>query len=297
MALQLGHSVTSAFDGDATDAAEGVLARAGAARDAGFDYVQVGDHHVVDEGGYLANVPLAARLAGVFDRVAAMFLLPLYDPVELAERTGTLAALTDFEPWFALGWREHAYDVFGTPWGERAAVFEANLEAVRRLWREEPVALDDPYRPVADVRVAPGADPERVVVGGGARPAVERAGRLGDAWVAAPTETAADVECKRRWFDGAGGGDLVVRRDALVLEDGDDARARARTLLADGYRGWPADATWPLVGAPEEVAEDLAELVALGATDVVVRPMDRSLAAETFAGLSRARAAAEDDTG
>nr|NIU71043.1 LLM class flavin-dependent oxidoreductase [Actinomycetota bacterium] len=95
--LDLGYSISSAFGAgeDPGAAVEAVLERTDIAADAGYDLVEVGDHHVASGYQYLQNVPMAARLAERFDRVAAMFLLPLYHPVHVAEDVGTLAALVD----------------------------------------------------------------------------------------------------------------------------------------------------------------------------------------------------------
>ncbi len=83
--------------------------------------------------------------------------------------------------------------------------------------------------------------------------------------------------------------DVIVRRDALVLEDGDAAEAEARERLERGYRGWPAEADWLLVGDAESVAGDLAALEAAGADEVVVRPMANTHAEETLREVARAR--------
>jgi alkanesulfonate monooxygenase SsuD/methylene tetrahydromethanopterin reductase-like flavin-dependent oxidoreductase (luciferase family) len=288
--MDLGYSVTSFHAGVEPDAAaDALLDRAATARDAGFDYVEAGDHHVVSGGLYLQNVPTAARLAAVFDRVGAMFLLPLYDPVLVAEQAGTLAAYADeFDFWCAVGGNPASFDAFGVPRAERAPRLEEALALLDRLWTADDVTFDGEFYRVEGVSVNPKADP-RVCVGGGAEPAVRRAGRLGDAWVAGPAESLADIDRKREWFADAGGGDLVVRRDALVLDDGDRAREVADDLLAGGYRGWPADADWVLAGSPDEVADDLRALRDRGADEVVVRPMSGEHAPETLRGVAEAR--------
>ncbi len=287
--MDLGYSVTSFHSGvEPREAAAALVTRAEVARDAGFDSVEAGDHHVVSGGLYLQNVPTAARLTGVFDRVGAMFLLPLYDPVLVAEQAGTLAAYADeFDFWCAVGGNPASFDAFGVPKAERAPRLEEALALVDRLWTKDDVSFDGEFYQVDGVSVNPKADP-RICVGGGAEPAVRRAGRLGDAWVAGPAETLADLDRKRGWFEDAGGGDLLVRREAVVLEDGDRAREVADSLLQDGYRGWPADADWVLAGSPDEVADDLADLADRGADEVVVRPMSDEHADETLRGVAAA---------
>ncbi|ARS91070.1 LLM class flavin-dependent oxidoreductase [Natrarchaeobaculum aegyptiacum] len=288
--VDLGYSITSGRPADRTadQHVEDVLDTTRAATDAGFEYVQAGDHHVVGRG-YLQNVPISARLSSVTDRVATLFLLPLYHPVHLAEQAGTIAAMTDeFDLWCALGYRDASFEAFGIPKAERVPRFEESLEIVRRLWDDDAVTYDGEFYQLEEVSVAPTASP-RICIGGSAKPAVERAARLGDTWVATPSETEDDLRRKIEWYRNAGGDTVIARRDALVLENGEAAREQARALLESNYRGWPDDAEWPLVGDPESVAKDIETLTALGVDEIVVRPMDRRYATETVEGVAGAR--------
>lgn len=289
--MELGYSITSAYDRELLpDAVAGELVdRASTAAAAGYDFVQVGDHHVRRDKQYVQNVPAAARLTAEFDRVAVMCLLPLWDPLLLAEQLGTVDAFAgEFDLWCALGWREEEFAAFGVPTAERAARFEESLALLRALWAGDDVDFDGEFYEVSGVTVAPKADPARVCIGGGAEPAVRRAGRLGDAWVANADETEADIERKAGWAAEAGGGEVLARRDALVLEDGTEARALARKLLADGYRGWDHDAP-VLVGDPTHVATDLDRLSRLGVDGVAGRPMSEERGGETLRGVAEAR--------
>lgn len=294
--MKLGYSITSNRAGiTPEEAATAVLDRAQAAREAGFDYVQAGDHHLVGPAAseetrlYLQNVPTAARLSATFDHVAAMVLLPLYHPVLVAEQLGTLAAFADtFDFWCALGHQERSFEAFGVPIEERAPRFEEGLALIRRLWTEDGVTVDGEFYAVEDASVNPKADP-RVCIGASAEPAVRRAGRLGDAWVASPTESLDDLRRKGEWFVEAGGGDLLARREALVLEDGTRARELADDLLATGYRGWPSDAGWIIAGDAGDAVAELERLAGRGVDEVIVRPMSDQHAVETLRELGRAR--------
>ena len=289
--MQLGYSITSFHPSDVSpsEAVDRVLERARVARECGYDYVEAGDHHVVGGGNYLQNVPISARLAEVFDHVATMFLLPLYHPVSVAEQAGTLAALTDeFDLWCAVGGNPDAFSAFGVPLEERAPRMEEAIALIRALWSGDEVDFDGEFFSVDGISVNPKAG-GRICIGGSAKPAVQRAGRMGDAWVPGPAETLSDIERKKRWFEDAGGGRLLVRREALVLEDGDRAREIAREKLERGYRGWPADSEWVLSGDPDDVTADLERLQKLGADEVVVRPMSDTYAIETLRAVARGR--------
>lgn len=289
--MDLGCFLTPYFPGDASPAAnaDALLRRAERCRAAGYDYVEVGDHHVTRDGQFLQNVPTAGRLAGVFDRVAVLFLLPLYHPVFVAEYLGTIGAYVDrLDLWCAVGGNEDAFDALGVPMDERAGRFEECLTVVERLLAEDAVTFEGDHFTLDEVSVRPRAA-VRVCVGGLARPAVERAGRRGDAWVVHPSESVDDVRRKVAWYRDAGGDTVVARRDALVLADADAARERAAAMLHDGYRGWPEDADWPVVGGPDDVAEAFDRLRAAGVDEVVVGAMDHEHAVETLEQVAAAR--------
>jgi alkanesulfonate monooxygenase SsuD/methylene tetrahydromethanopterin reductase-like flavin-dependent oxidoreductase (luciferase family) len=169
---------------------------------------------------------------------------------------------------------------------DRAGRFEESLTVIERLLAGETVDFDGDHFALDDAAISPGADP-RICIGGGAKPAVARAGRRGDAWVAHPTEGLDALERKIGWFEDAGGGTVIARRDALVLPDGEQARARASELLESGYRGWPEDAEFPIIGDSEDVAAELDRLDDLGVDEVVVGAMEHQSANETFEEFAR----------
>jgi alkanesulfonate monooxygenase SsuD/methylene tetrahydromethanopterin reductase-like flavin-dependent oxidoreductase (luciferase family) len=289
--MDLGYSLTSAYplDQPTGDAVNELLSAVETAHDAGFDYVQAGDHHVMDDTNYFQNVPVLGRLTSIFDRVAGLFIVPLYDPILLGEYCGTLDALSDeFELWCAVGWRSEEFDAFDVPRRERAPRLEENLSILEAVWEDNDVDYSGTYRSIQDISINPKASPRRTVIGGIAEPAIERAGRLGDGWVASPVESPEDLKRKREWFEAGGGGDILVRRDALVLEDGSEAQKLATDRLESGYRGWDTDAPI-LAGGVEDIVEDLWTLADHGVKDVVVRPMEDEYAEETLRVLGEAR--------
>lgn len=290
--MRLGYSINSAVPADSSvdSHTTALVERVRTASAAGFDYVQAGDHHAVADHAYLQNVPTLARLTEAVDSVAPLFLLPLHHPIHLAERCGTLAAFADrFDLWCALGYNDAAFEAFDVPMAERVPRFAESLRTVEALLSEDSVSVDGDYYSLDGVSINPKSTPERICIGAGAEPAVRRAGRLGDAWVAAPTETTDAIEAKREWFESEGGDEVIVRRDALVLKDGARARDVATDLLRSGYRGWDPETELPLVGDAEAVASELEELVEAGASEVVVRPMSGDHADETLRECAAAR--------
>jgi alkanesulfonate monooxygenase SsuD/methylene tetrahydromethanopterin reductase-like flavin-dependent oxidoreductase (luciferase family) len=93
--VRLGASLRTAYlVDDVRVGARWIVERAAAARDAGLDSLFVGDHHAVPVP-YYQNTPLLGRLLAEWGDApfGALFLLPLWNPVLVAEHVGTLAAL------------------------------------------------------------------------------------------------------------------------------------------------------------------------------------------------------------
>lgn len=289
--MKLGYSIGSAYESHVSpnETMQRILDTAATASEAGYDYIQIGDHHAIDDGGYLQNVPTAARLTEICDHIALLYLLPLHDPLLVAEQAGTVAAFADeFELWGALGWRDAEFDAYDIPMAERVPRFEESLALLDRVWTDDDVDFDGKFYQIDGVSVNPKATLERVVIGGHAEPAVRRAGRLGDAWVASPTATSDELAERISWVREAGGGDILVRRDALGLADSTRARERAADLLADGYRGWSTEESRILAGGPDDIANQLTALADLGVDEVVIRPMDTEHAEETVKTVAEA---------
>ena len=112
--------------------------------------------------------------------------------------------------------------------------------------------------------------------------AIERAARIGDAWYASPGLDAEQGGIKVDHHRANGGTRAIIRKDALVLADGDEARRRAAELVAAGYRGMDLDVL--LVGDPDDAAAHLDALAGAGFDEVIVRCMNvpQDLALETL---------------
>src|SRR5712691_1099178 len=94
-AMRIGVSLRSGYPPmDVRVGAQWMVERAKAAAAAGLDSLFVGDHHNVPVP-YYQNVPMLGRLLAEWDErpAGALFLLPLWHPVLLAEQIGTLASI------------------------------------------------------------------------------------------------------------------------------------------------------------------------------------------------------------
>jgi alkanesulfonate monooxygenase SsuD/methylene tetrahydromethanopterin reductase-like flavin-dependent oxidoreductase (luciferase family) len=269
--MRLGVSLRSGYlVDDARTGARWMVEQARASRDAGLDSLFVGDHHAVPVP-YYQNTPMLGRLLADWgDRPAgALYLLPLWNPVLVAEQVGTLAAIAAgrFILQCAVGGGDAQFAAMGADVRRRGRDFEGALDVVRRL------AAGDA---VDGVRVAPvPPDPLEVWVGGHAPAAIDRAARLGDGWLAGPEATPAEAGAlaagylDRAAAHGRTPTAVAIRRDVHVGADDADAERVAGPVLARGYRGFDP-AAW-VTGGPARVADELRALSDLGFTDVIVR--------------------------
>jgi alkanesulfonate monooxygenase SsuD/methylene tetrahydromethanopterin reductase-like flavin-dependent oxidoreductase (luciferase family) len=291
--MRIGTSLRSGYGNvDARTGARWMVERARAARDAGLDSLFVGDHHNVP-APYYQNVPILGRLLAEWgDRPAgALFLLPLWHPVLVAEQIGTLAALAPgrFILQCALGGGQSQFDALDANLRTRPSRFEHVLDVVRRLSAGEEVD---------GVRIAPvPPEPLEVWIGGAAPPAIDRAARLGDGFLAGPESTPADARAlidayrERAAAHGRTPSAIAIRRDVHVGATREDARRVVQPIVDAGYRGFSPDAL--VYGDVDEVAQRFAELAALGYTDVIVRHLaeDHDAVLRSFALLADVRRA------
>jgi len=285
---------------DPRQGARWMIERAAAARKADLDSLFVGDHHATP-GKYYQNVPMLGRLLAEWsDKPAGcLFLLPLWNPVLVAEQVGTLAAIMRGRFIFqcGLGEDDAQFRAMGTSIKSRVAAFEESLSALRRLWAGETVTASGIFSfDSARVALKP-AEPVEVWIGATAPPAIDRAARLGDAWLASPGLTIEVAREKIAYYrerckaHGRTPSAIAIRRDVYVGESPDEAKTTLDAAVAKGYRGFDPKAL--IAGTVPQVAERFRALGAMGFTDVIVRHLttDHAKVLGSFARLGEVRRA------
>lgn len=180
--MRIGISMASAYGvDDARTGARYMVERARAAHAAGLDSLFVGDHHATP-APYYQNSPILGRvLAEWGEREAgALYLLPLWNPVLVAEQTATLSTIArgPFVLQCAIGGGRSQFASMGVGYGGKPAKFEEALSIIRALWRGETVDGPEGHWPVAGARIAPvPPEPIEVWIGASAQPAIDRAAR------------------------------------------------------------------------------------------------------------------------
>lgn len=255
-----------------------MIERAAAAHGSALASLFIGDQHV-SPTPYYQNTPMLGRLLAEWGTAPAgcLFLLPLWHPVIVAEQIGTLAAIArgPFIMQCGLGWGEDRFAAMGANFKTRPSAFEEALDIVRRLLAGETVSSARRFR-FADASLAlRPAEPVEVWIGASAPPAIERAARLAEGWIASPSLTPDEARSQADMYRGycaANGrppGAIVLRRDVYVGESPSEARAVLERALDQGYRGVPGEAL--IAGSVDEVVEQFWAFGELGYTDILVR--------------------------
>ena len=297
--MRIGISIASSYSvTDARDGARWMIERAKAAADAGLDSLFYGDHHVTP-GPYYQNTPILARaLAEWHDAPAgALYLLPFRHPVLLAEEIATLATMMPnrFIMQCAIGYGDREFAAFGINPKHRPSRFEECLAILRRLWAGETVSHDGRWQ-IENARISPTPPtPVEVWIAASAAPAIERAARLGDGWLAAPGLSKAEARASLAYYreccaaNGRAPGVTAIRRDMYVGADAADAETTGGAVVGAGYRGFPADAT--IVGDVESVASEFREYAEMGYSDVIVRNLvaDQASALASIGRLAKVK--------
>ena len=294
--MRIGISLTSSFQvDDPRVGARRMIERAAAARQAGLDSLFVGDHHATP-GLYYQNVPIMGRLLAEWGDAPAgcLFLLPLWNPVLVAEQVGTLAAIAKGRFIFqcGLGDDRQQFGAMGADLKQRPSAFEEAFDVIKRLLAGEEASASRRFR-VAQARLAlRPVEPVEYWIGASAEPAIDRAARIGDGWLASPglipevARAQLDFYRARCAARGRAPSAIALRRDVYVGESTREAEAVAGPIVARGYRGFKPEAlVW---GGVAEVTERFRQFAAMGYTDIIVRHLTNDQP-KVLASLARLR--------
>jgi len=147
----------------------------------GFTAVVVSEHHASDDGYLPSPIVLAAAIAGRTSTIpvsVAALLVPLYDPVRLAEDIAVLDHVSRGRVSYiaGIGYRPVEYEALGLDFTARSTTVESHLELMRQLWTGEPVEHEGR---TIQVRPTPFSQPHPMLFyGGGSGAAARRAARL-----------------------------------------------------------------------------------------------------------------------
>jgi alkanesulfonate monooxygenase SsuD/methylene tetrahydromethanopterin reductase-like flavin-dependent oxidoreductase (luciferase family) len=257
--MRIGFHLTpfwSPTDRDPTAIIDEAIEVVRAASRMGFAWVSIGHHTVSHPTVWPQPFPILARLApetGDLRLKTSMLLLPLLNPVDVAENVATLDHVTHgrLDLGIAIGYRESELAAAGLTRRDRVPKLEESLDVMKRLWRGDEVTFRGTYTTLDGVRMGfpPRQKPHPPLeMGAQSVGATRRAARLVDTVFFGPQTTWKDVERlvtvfrEARVTDGPGTpGRAIASRSLIVGPSKEAAHAAAKAYLERTftmYRTW-----------------------------------------------------------
>jgi alkanesulfonate monooxygenase SsuD/methylene tetrahydromethanopterin reductase-like flavin-dependent oxidoreductase (luciferase family) len=278
-----------------------------AARDVGFDIYCWAHHYLIDPFQHFQPFPVLARLAGEpgdMKLATSVLLLPLLNPVDVAEQAATLDQISEgrFILGLGFGYRPEECEAFGTRMSQRGARHSEALALMQRLWTEDEVTHHGRYFRVTNARptARPYQNPyPKMWLAAMSDPAVRRVGREGHILFigpAQPYETIRrQVDLYRRTLQENGHSvpdEMVVVREFFCAGSRQEALDMAGSGFKRKYQEYAThglqgddpelvrkvtgdleglmDDTF-IIGSPQECLEQIARYRELGFTDIALR--------------------------
>jgi alkanesulfonate monooxygenase SsuD/methylene tetrahydromethanopterin reductase-like flavin-dependent oxidoreductase (luciferase family) len=276
-------------DMDAADAFDLARAMARTAHESGFNGIFAAHHYALGPSHQMFHpfttlARLAAECPGDYLGTAC-FILPLAQPLGVAEATATLDVICDGRLLFGVGqgYRVPEFESFGIPRRERRARLVEAVRAIRTLWADDPATYEGRFYKFAGVSISPKPIQRPgppVWVGADTVESVARVPDFGDAWIASGRHTRTFIrEALPGYRDrleelGRPFGGVPMFREMHVAADSRRAeeemkesfRAQYESYSRWGQPGERYDLDFDelkqeriLVGSPEEVAERVNE--------------------------------------
>ena len=266
------------------------------AEDLGLGSVWLTEHHFCDDGYTPSPLVVAAAIGARTRQMRIgtnLLVLPLHDPMRIAEDAATVSILTGgrFLLGVGQGYHEAEFDAFGRKLRNRPSLLEEGIEIIRRAWTGEIVNYTGKRFRVDGVRITPVPDnPPPILVGALADPAIERAARLGDGYLDTLNAGGAKyIDALPKVGKDPADGRIYSLQWAVIDEDPE--RAWAEVGKHSVYQ-WNEYIGWGVFGPPDQIPryEDPAQLVEAG----MIQLWDASTAIEQLSGILRDRPQTRD---
>lgn len=254
-----------------------------------FDSVWVDDHLMPwaewqpNDTPYLECLTTIAYFAAAYPTLnfgASVLCQSYRNPGLLAKMAANLQLVTGGRFIFGIGagWMEEEYRAYNydfPPAGVRLDQLEEAIQIVRRMWTESPASFDGAYYRIDNAYAEPRPDPipPLLIGGGGEQRTLRLVAKYAD-WWNIPGGTAANYAHKL---------DVLRGHCAAVGRNYDDI---VKTWSAEAVAVAPTEAEAqriaesspyqrdPIVGTPDQVAEQLQAFVDLGVEHLIVRLVD-----------------------
>lgn len=223
---------------------------------AGFDSIWLGEHHnnrVLHPAPLIGLAAIASRTRRV--RLGTgVLLLPLYHPVMVAEEGAMVDMISGGRLILGVGagYAPEEFDAFGYPIKERGSRLDEGASLLRRLWMEENITHRGRHYRVDNATVAPRPVQKPrppIWFGAWTEPAIRRAARLGDAWLAGPSANLDELTACARLYRkacgemGQGEGEVALFRYVFVASNTTEAISAAGDSFINAFESmyfrWP----------------------------------------------------------
>ncbi len=224
----------------------------------GIDVISVSVHHRWDDG-YISQpltwLAAAAARTNQARLMTGVMLLPLYDPVHVAEQATVVDYLSGgrLELAFGAGYRRPEFEIFGLDMADRYRRFEHNVRSIREVW--------------ADERFQPSPPPKSIPLWAGLMgpKAARLAGRLGmRLYTLSPKAWGPYLEGWNSEPGLAGTPSLGGTLAMMLVDDPEQAAAELGDLIVDHFTTYDRYAMEGIPAPPPEVFT-AAQRLALGA--------------------------------
>lgn len=235
------------------------------AEELGFSSLSTIGRTVFDSHEELIVLAACAAVTSRIRLVTSVMISPPRESVLLAKQAATLNNLANNRLTLGLGigWRPDDFEVTGqaSNWGRRGQILEEQIVRMREVWKGGQIGPD------------PKGGPE-ILLGGAAPSALERAGKLADAFIAGPFP----VDQVRQHFstvDGAAGARKPRRLTSRYFALGDVQEQLEKNVHAYYIAGGPDFVQNTLQGVlrtPEQIKAAVAEMASTGADELCLWP-------------------------
>ncbi len=245
----------------------------------GFDAAYIFEHHFTGDSYIPSPMVAATAIAARTKRMRIgpdIAILPLYDPVRVAEDGAVLDVISNGRLDFGvgLGYRPDEYAGYGLDLQKRGARANEALQIIRRLWQGETVTFHGKHFNIDGAKLTPRPVQQPnppIWVGGFTKAATRRAAKYGDGYIGPSNKAVYEMYLRELRAVGKNpasarvmGGDLWL----VVSEDPDRTFATYAPHLLywfNSYAKWfegTDTSPWPII-------KDAAELKSRGLVNII----------------------------
>jgi probable F420-dependent oxidoreductase len=245
--------------------------------------------NTVDNAFSFDPMVLLTYAAAVTTRIrvgVAVVVLPVRHPVHVGHAVASLDQTSDGRIILGVGLgRERSYADLAAPTERRVRRFLEQVELMKALWTQDHTAYEgEIYRFDGRIALKPIQKPHPPLWMGGAHPAaLRRTAAIADGWMGAGGQSTAgfteSVRLLRSVLEEVGRDPSTFPTSKRVFmsvhERADTARAEVNRWFTEVYRNPRLTDTGGVFGTPEQVRDQLEELVGMGANHLLLNPVCR----------------------